>query len=259
MPTIHRPRSTGSKRYAYFRQHLASQQYELTKEDSILDFGCGAGAFLLEAIENGHEARGVEVDRERLRQFLELAPAQYHDRFELYTGDILPFQNNTFSLSYSWFVFEHVPNLGLSLRELVRVTRPSGVIDIYADDVRNNWDGHACIPWPAYMTCRFTEAYLNAFNLNSRKEFINETVFYISAPLICDILTTLGCEILYTNKGPTDSFFSGEDMLCDSEKAAHALGLKVKSRLDAGLVASPAENLHVTARKFARDSGIISP
>jgi SAM-dependent methyltransferase len=258
MPSTHTPQSKGIKRYAYFRQHLASLKYQLRKEDSILDFGCGAGAFLLEAINNGHEARGVEVDRERLRQFLALAPAQYHDRFELYEGDILPFESNTFSFSYSWFVFEHVPNPGLSLRELVRVTRPSGIIDIYAEDARNNWEGHACIPWPAYMPRRFTDAYLRAFSLNSRKEFINETVFYISAPIICDILKTLGCEILYTNKGPTDSFFSSEDMLCDSEKAAHALGLKVKSRLDAGLVASPAENLHVTARKFARESGIVS-
>jgi ubiquinone/menaquinone biosynthesis C-methylase UbiE len=244
-------RDIGIKRYAHFRQHLASLKYELQKDDSILDFGCGSGAFLLEAIHNGHEAHGVEVDPERQRQFLDFAPARYHDRFMLYDGDILPFQSNSFNLAYSWFVFEHVPNPGQSLRELVRVTGPSGIIDIYADDVRNNWDGHVSIPWPPYMPRRFTDAYLSAFNLNNRKEFINETVFYISAPIICDILTTLGCEILYTNKSPEASFFSVEDMLCGSENAAYKLGLKVKSRLDAGLVASPAENLHVSARKLA--------
>jgi hypothetical protein len=92
---------------------------------------------------------------------------------------------------------------------------------------------------------------LRAFGLNGRKEFINETVFYISAPIICDILTTLGCEILYTNSHPALSVFSAEEMLCDSEEAAYKLGLKVKSRMEAGLTPCPAENLHVTARKVA--------
>jgi ubiquinone/menaquinone biosynthesis C-methylase UbiE len=245
------PQSKGVKRYAYFRKHLSSLKHEPRKEDSILDFGCGAGAFLLEAIKNGHDARGVEVDSERHRQFLELAPAQHHDRFVIYNGGILPFASNTFTFSYSWFVFEHVPNPGLSLRELARVTRPSGIIDIYADDARNHWDGHACIPWPAYMPRRFTEAYLSAFHLNERQQFINETVFYISAPIICDILRTLHCEILYSNRAPDHPFFTREEMLCDSEQAAYSLGLAVKSRLDAGLAPSPAENLHVTARKLS--------
>jgi len=251
MNSIDSQDAKGSKRYTNFRKYLSSLGTALSEDHSILDFGCGAGGFLLEALGNGHDAYGVEVAPDRRRQFRKAAPAQHHDRFVLYSGDILPFQSNRFSVAYSWFVFEHIPNPGLSLRELVRVTEAGGIIDLLADDVRNQWDGHACIPWPAYMPRRFTEAYLRAFGLAGRKQFINETVFYISAPIICDILKTLKCEILYSNQTVGASFFEQNEIFCDSEESAYRLGLSIKSRIDAGLNPSPAENLHVTARKCA--------
>ena len=79
----------------------------------MLDFGCGAGAFLLEARERGFEGHGLELGREM---------AEYVRRthgFEVF-GDLEeePFRGQRYNLITSLQVFEHLNDPRATLRQL---------------------------------------------------------------------------------------------------------------------------------------------
>jgi SAM-dependent methyltransferase len=216
----------------------------------LLDFGCGAGGFLQAALDAGLDASGVEVEQARQAQFLATAPAARHERLLLYDGSILPFESRTFDLVYSWFVFEHVQQPMLSLREIVRVTREGGTIHIHADDARNHWDGHIGVPMPGFLPRRFTRPYLEVFGLEHRTDFINQTVVYVTAPMITSVIGSLGCEILYASEHDPARQVSGATDIA-SDEDARRVAREVKRQVDSGLVSPPKENLHVVARRRA--------
>ena len=219
-----------------------------TAAGRLLDFGCGAGGFLLAALDHGLNAHGVEVEPDRQAQYLASAPAHRHDRLKLYDGGLLPFPSRSFDLVYSWFVFEHVQQPMLSLREIARVTRPGGTIHIHADDARQHWDGHVAIPLPAFMPRAYTRAYLEVFGLEGRTSFINDTVVYVTAPVITSVLAALGCEILYVNQIDSARAIPGAVDIA-SEADARRVALEVKALRERSGIAPPSENLHVVARR----------
>jgi hypothetical protein len=135
------------------------------------------------------------------------------------------------------------------IREIVRVTKPGGLIQIHADDARNHWDGHVSIPMPAFMPRRYTRAYLEVFGLGHRAEFIDNTVFYITAPAITSVLESLGCEVLRENTIDPHRGVPGAIDIA-SEGDARRVAREVKARLDRKDVQSPTENLFVLARRL---------
>ncbi len=215
----------------------------------LLDFGCGAGAVLQAALDAGLDAYGVEVAQERRSQYTLMAPEERHSRFVLYDGDVLPFESGNFDIVYSWFVFEHVERPMPCLREIVRVAKPGALIQIHADDARNHWDGHVSIPMPAFMPRRYTKAYLDVFGLGDRADFIEKTVFYITAPAITSVLESLGCEVLAENTiDPSRTIPGAIDIA--SEDDARRVAREVRSRVDRNQVTPPAETLLVIARRL---------
>jgi SAM-dependent methyltransferase len=215
----------------------------------LLDFGCGAGGFLQAALDAGLDAYGVEVAQERQVQYARTAPSEHQPRFVLYDGDVLPFDNAHFDMVYSWFVFEHVEQPMLCLREIVRVAKPGALIQIHADDARNHWDGHVGIPIPAFMPRRYTRAYLDVFGMGDRADFINKTVFYITAPTITSVLESLGCEVLHENTVDPRRAIPGAIDIA-SEDDARRVAREVMARVDRREVSPPTENLSVVARRL---------
>lgn len=238
----------GKTRYKHF-QAGHQKWFNAPAKGRLLEFGCGAGGFMLTALNDGLDAHGVDVDTARHNQFKALSRAaapQWADRFALYPGRLLPYASRSFDACYSWFVFEHVPDPQVSLREITRVLKTGGTLTLHADDVRNHWDGHAAAPWPAYLPREFAAAYLDGLGMPQHADFITKYVVYISAPAICDMLTTLGMEILYSNAGG-DAAPVPNGLYVTNEDEARALGVSMR---DAGR-ASPKENLTVIARKTA--------
>jgi len=236
----------GRKRYArHLIQHRRIFGTPVTGRQ--LDFGCGAGAFMLAGLQDGQDIWGVEVDEKRDRVYKATAARefpQWRDRFCLYEGRFLPYPSNHFDGCYSWFVFEHVADPQTSLREIARVLKPGGTLAIHAEDVRNLWEGHALAPWPAYMPREFAAAYLEGLGKPRHSEFVTHYVVYISAPVICDILTTLGLEVLYSNAAPERPAIP-EGLYVTTDDEARALGRKMRDRDISGA----RENLTVYARK----------
>jgi ubiquinone/menaquinone biosynthesis C-methylase UbiE len=101
------------------------------KNKKVLEVGCGVGTDLLQFARAGASVHAVDLSP----QSLGLAQR----RLELYgyAGDIreadaevLPFEDNTFDLVYSWGVIHHTPAPPRAVREIHRVLKPHGHICI---------------------------------------------------------------------------------------------------------------------------------
>jgi ubiquinone/menaquinone biosynthesis C-methylase UbiE len=89
----------------------------------VLECGCGTG-LLLERIERfARSARGVDLSPGML--------AKARDRgLDVEEGSVtkLPFADASFDVACSFKVLAHVPEIGCALKEMVRVTRPGGIV-----------------------------------------------------------------------------------------------------------------------------------
>lgn len=110
---------------------LQSQQFNPTDLKSLLDVGCGAGAFLSILSKRFPTAKLFGVDFSP--SLVEHAQKQLADA-DIRVADILqplPFANNSFDFTASFSVLFYLPNFSAVynlLDELHRVTKPSGYI-----------------------------------------------------------------------------------------------------------------------------------
>jgi ubiquinone/menaquinone biosynthesis C-methylase UbiE len=91
--------------------------------EDVLECGCGTGLLLERFQKFAKSAKGIDLSP----GMLELAKARGLDAIE---GSVtaLPFADASFDVTCSFKVLAHVPEIGLALREMARVTRPGGVI-----------------------------------------------------------------------------------------------------------------------------------
>jgi SAM-dependent methyltransferase len=101
--------------------------YDRYRGARVLEVGCGMGTMASCWAREGALVTAVDLSS--------TAVAQTGRRFELLgldgailqaDGRELPFDNGTFDYVWSWGVLHHSPDLGGSLQELLRVTRPGG-------------------------------------------------------------------------------------------------------------------------------------
>ncbi|MDQ5895710.1 MAG: hypothetical protein QG596_1971 [Actinomycetota bacterium] len=110
---------------------------ELMNEGSILDVGCGTGVLAGRLAAAGYEVTGVDPSEGMLSHVAGVAP-----RIEAVLGDAtsLPFEDGRFDLTMCVAVMHHVADPGMvreSLGEMVRVTRPGGLVLIWDHNPRN--------------------------------------------------------------------------------------------------------------------------
>ena len=93
----------------------------------VLDLGC-AGGFLAEALDDrGARVTGIDPAREAIeaaRRHAEQGGRAI--RYDVGTGEALPYADATFDAVACVDVLEHVSDLGQVLREVARVLRPGG-------------------------------------------------------------------------------------------------------------------------------------
>jgi 2-polyprenyl-3-methyl-5-hydroxy-6-metoxy-1,4-benzoquinol methylase len=97
---------------------------------SVLDVGCGSGAFLADVARRAPDSRrsGIEIEPERAALARRLDPGA-----AIHTGDALEVAahlEGPVALVTLWDVFEHVPDPVSLLRELRRALAPAGVIHL---------------------------------------------------------------------------------------------------------------------------------
>ncbi len=231
---------------------IHKQHFGAPPSGPLLDYGAGAGQFLIDAHNGNMACFGVETcatrEKEFHRRIAELANDRLAEFFRLYEGDILPYNAKYFGGVYSWFVLEHVSDLWSSLREIVRVTKPGGTIFLLTQDARNCYDGHCDKPWPPFLPPRFIKAYLEEFGYEPDYiKYILEEVYYVTSPMVSSVLKALGCEIVYQSSDPEPAYLDSLDVSTEDEARAYAR--KIKDIVEKGEWSRPTENATIFARR----------
>ena len=112
---------------------LNARRFGTGQARAVLDVGCGTGEWGRRVIRDlAPDASLTGVDR--VPEFLETARARAEqlgregDRFVEGTAEALPFENDRFDLVTAQTVLMHVRDAATVVAEMVRVTRPSGVV-----------------------------------------------------------------------------------------------------------------------------------
>ena len=93
----------------------------------LLDFGCGAGEVVLEALRHGYDAWGVDTFDAGWQHFADPATANLGQRLRrIAAGEPLSFDDAWFDVIVSNQVFEHIADITPVASELARVLRPGG-------------------------------------------------------------------------------------------------------------------------------------
>jgi SAM-dependent methyltransferase len=106
------------------------------RELSMLDVGCGIGAFACQLLDHVGELHGVDISREAIARASRKLPQV---PFASYEGNRLPYEGCRFDVAFAVCVFHHVQRserAGL-VDEMRRVTRPGGLIVLFE---HNPWN-----------------------------------------------------------------------------------------------------------------------
>jgi ubiquinone/menaquinone biosynthesis C-methylase UbiE len=240
----------GQKRWNVFLRK--AKQYFNPTAGSCLDLGCGRGEFVIAGLKDGYDIFGLDVELQGINQFNQ-AVTHYLKRqgFEgkclVYDGEHIPFSSERFLSIHSWFVLEHIPNLEVVLREIVRVTQGGGFLILDAQDARTFYEGHANIPWLPFMPKSMIPAWLEVFGCEDKIEYVMNSCFYITTPRVATILEACGCDIIYQSSTPKElipnhaNIYSRDDLI----KLAH----EVKKQWENHQWPPVQENLQIVARK----------
>jgi SAM-dependent methyltransferase len=123
---------------------LALVRQFLPKNCSVLDLGCGAGAFGPPLISTGHNWLGVEVD-ERCAEILqrrELPFRQLANR-----SAALPFADGEFDAAIAIEVLEHIAQFEFFIAEAARVTRSRFLVSVPNMEVIPYFASLGVVPW----------------------------------------------------------------------------------------------------------------
>ncbi|MEK6974580.1 MAG: class I SAM-dependent methyltransferase [Nanoarchaeota archaeon] len=101
---------------------LKSLTKKLPRDAKILEAGCGSGRGM--ACFTRHEVHGIDISD----RAIELS--RKYGRVK--KGDVqkIPFNDNTFDLTYNSGVIEHLEDPSIAVREMVRVTKQNGLVVI---------------------------------------------------------------------------------------------------------------------------------
>lgn len=113
---------------------LLSARFELAHARSVLDVGCGAGHWgrgLQRYMAEGATLTGIDHAEAFVESAAQATPTA---TYRVASATALPFDDDTFDVSTCQTVLIHVPDPGAVVREMLRVTKPGGVVLLVEPD-----------------------------------------------------------------------------------------------------------------------------
>lgn len=142
---IARGRVSHSWRFGQDRRLEMVRGFIALEGKAILDVGCGTGTYVRRFRAYSEDVHGLEVEPERVAEASRELP-----NIVCGVGEALPFPDARFDLVFSNEVIEHVEDDRLTAREMVRVTRPGGLVVIFAPNRLYPFETHG-----AYLRGRY--------------------------------------------------------------------------------------------------------
>ncbi len=135
----------------------------------VLDMASGCGNGVLYGLLHGHDCWGIDPEEwklELVRRKIEEReyPSGWMERFVAGYGESLPFPDASFDCVTSWQTLEHVGDPAACIAEMVRVTRPGGLIYIHCPDYRSTFESHYLLPWFPLLPKPLARRYLKALD-----------------------------------------------------------------------------------------------
>jgi len=115
---------------------LMAHRWKLEAVHDVLDVGCGVGhwgAVLADVLPPDVRIVGIDRDPFWVQKASERAEARPRpERFSFRAGEVqtLPFPDHTFDLTTCQTVLIHVPDPAAALAEMIRVTKPGGLVAV---------------------------------------------------------------------------------------------------------------------------------
>lgn len=120
------------RRYSIEPEIFSFAQFTRYRNKKVLEVGVGAGTDFVQWVRAGAHAHGVDLTQEAItntRNRLAIEGLTAH-HLAVADAETLPFEDNTFDVSYSWGVIHHSPDTFACLQEMIRVTKPGGTIKV---------------------------------------------------------------------------------------------------------------------------------
>jgi len=143
-------------------------KFNIPKNARILDVGCGYGSLIYNIYKRGYKnTLGIEVNKKKIRKSGKAYP-QLSKKIKYYSGDIIPFNEESFDAVLMFDVIEHIPKVNKFLKEEVyRVLKKGGIFIFQTPNKYIN------IPWEIINKRSFTKWKVNHCSLQTNKSLMN--------------------------------------------------------------------------------------
>ncbi len=157
----------------------------------ILNLGCGTGGFNVAAERAGGETWGIDANPQAIRICQLRRRLGAGGRYAVARAEELPFPDGVFDLVYCLSTLEHVGGVDQAIRQMVRVTRPGGIVMLYAPNSWGLYENHYKVLWPPRCPRPLARLYLRVLG---RPTAFVDTLNY---------LTPRRCARLFRDAGAT--------------------------------------------------------
>lgn len=202
------------------------KEYVDIENKKLLDIGSGWGELMFASLVNGADAYGIEPDTEEfeISHMLLKSYGLNFDRIKKGVGEKIPYPDNHFDLVTCQNVLEHVQDREQTLKEIIRVTKPGGIIWMSVPNYLFPYEGHYRLKWFPLTPKWIGKYILKALGRNP--EFLMKHVSYTTYPALMRLWKKNNLEIRNVTE---EKILSGEhksDMY--SSKLLTTIILKLK-------------------------------
>lgn len=109
---------------------------------SVLDFGAGTGNLTLKFLSLGCVVTAGDVSEKSLSVLLRKIESLYQSKINtiVLKNHKIPFPDNHFDIVATYSVLHHIPDYLFAIQEMMRVTKPKGLIYIDHESNNNRWN-----------------------------------------------------------------------------------------------------------------------
>ncbi len=157
------------------------------REKQVLVVGTGTGAEVVVLGQRGAFVRGIEPNSQAL-EVAQLKARRFgmdDQVLQQAVAERIPFPNEVFDFIYCHTVLEHVQDVGRSIDEMIRVTKPGGTIYLQTPDYRFPYEGHYKMTLIPFAPRWIQRIYLHVRGRPTR--FINSVTF-LTTPMLDRLL-----------------------------------------------------------------------